>query len=94
MDIYGLKCLVCGDGNLQTLNVINGTIHTQCLQCGHIARPEPKVINRNQVYSKFAKKSVEVEYSRQKNTPAQSVLSKSGTFERTHFASAGLRKCS
>ncbi len=87
MEIFGLKCGFC-EGSLETLKVINGTIHTRCSVCHHEARPNPKQIKNNQVYSKFANKSVEVQYSR-KTTPA----SKSGTFERTHFASAGLRKC-
>lgn len=87
MEIFGLKCAFCS-GSLETLKVINGTIHTRCSVCHHEARPNPKEI-KNQVYSKFANKSVEVQYNRK----APPIPSKSGTFQRTHFESAGLRKC-
>lgn len=89
MEIYGIHCLLCS-GDLETLNVTNGTIHTRCINCGHTSRPNPKQIKNNQVFSRFANKSVEVQYSRSKSQPPPS---QSGTFSRPHFESAGLRKC-
>ena len=90
MEIFGLKCILC-DGPLAIINVANGTVHIQCTLCKHISRPEVKAqSHKNMIYSKFAKKSVDVAYTRQKSQPPPS---KSGTFERFHYASAGLRKC-
>jgi Zn ribbon nucleic-acid-binding protein len=88
MEIFGLKCSACGVGQLKTVNFTNGTIHTICLGCGYESRPNPKQFKaNNQVFSRFANKSVEVQYSRQ--------ASKSGTFPKAdnNVISAGLRKC-
>ncbi len=92
MEIYGLNCLLC-HGKLRVLNIIDGSVHTQCVSCNHIARPEIKAVDNNKIYSKFAKKSVDVFYSKSNQQKPEPRKSKSGTFERTHFASAGLRKC-
>lgn len=72
MQIFGLKCLLCS-GELETLQVLNGTIHTRCVSCGYVARPEAKGV-KNKAYSNFNKKTVDIEYSRPKP--------KSGTFNR------------
>lgn len=63
MVIYGIRCAYCS-GELEMLNTVNGAVHTRCVQCEHISRPEIKSTKQNAVYSKFAGKSVDVEYSR------------------------------
>jgi len=82
MEIYGLHCSNCG-GDLEVLNLVNGTIQTKCKQCNLVSRPNPKIFTKtNQVYSKFAKKSVEVEYSRPRSNHPNAT-SKSGTYTKT-----------
>lgn len=66
MKIFGGHCLLC-NGDLEMLQVVNGAIHTRCISCNHISRPEIKSIKQNTVYSQFARKSVDVEYSRPNN---------------------------
>jgi transcription elongation factor Elf1 len=88
MEVFGLKCSACGVGQLKTLNFTNGTIHTICNNCGYESRPNPKQLkHNNQVFSRFANKSVEVQYSRS--------TAKSGTYPKTdnNIVSSGLRKC-
>ena len=63
MKMFGAQCGFC-KGELEMLQIVNGAIHTRCVQCNHIGRPEIKAISNNSVYSRFAGKSVDVEYSR------------------------------
>ena len=77
MKIFGGHCRLC-NGELEMLQVVNGSIHTRCTSCNHISRPEIKLTRPNTVYSPFARKSVDVEYSRP-NTQRKSI---SGTFRK------------
>jgi hypothetical protein len=65
MYIFGLKCNYC-DGSLNVLNMQNSVLSTKCTKCGHISNPKPIDFSHNLVYSKFANKKVEVQYSAKK----------------------------
>ena len=62
MYIFGLKCIYC-QHSLESLGIENGVLSTKCSHCGHVSRPKHKDISKNTVYSRFANKSVEVQYS-------------------------------
>lgn len=62
MFIFGLKCIFCGNA-LNTLGIESGVMSTRCTGCGHVSNPKPKDLSQNVVYSKFANKKIEVQYS-------------------------------
>jgi transcription elongation factor Elf1 len=62
MYIFGLKCCYCSHA-LESLGIENGVLSTKCSSCGHVSRPKQKDLSKNTVYSKFANKTVEVQYS-------------------------------
>ncbi len=65
MYIFGLKCIYCSFP-LESLGIENGVLSTKCSHCGHVSRPKHKDLSKNTVYSRFANKSVEVQYSAKK----------------------------
>lgn len=62
MYIFGLKCVYCSHA-LESLGIENGVLSTKCSHCGHVSRPKHKDLSKNTVYSRFANKTVEVQYS-------------------------------